>query len=423
MLNRTIVPEFRGINDLALIKPNEIKLENGCTIFSFDSGGQELVRLEWIFSNLRFNTAKPLANPAVNTLLTEGTTNRTAAEIADEIDFYGAFLQVEFGTDHSQVTLYTLNKHLNATLPVIKDLLTNAAFPAKELQTYIRNQQQKLQVSLQKNDVLCRRVFNNALYPGSIYGFAPEAEDFAQLKQEDLKLHFEQQYQPANCTLVVAGKVDANTLNIILEEFSDWQNRITADFMRPEVEKADGRFLFIEKPDALQSAIRLGCSTINRTHPDFAGFQVLNTVLGGYFGSRLMANIREDKGYTYGIGSALASLKKTGTFFIATEVGTEVCRQALTEIENEIYLLKTVSIPDSELSLVRNYMMGSLLGSLENVFSHADKFKNLYFSGLDYDYYAQYTKTVQQISPEQLKDLANKYFNWEDFTKVIIGKY
>lgn len=423
MLNRAIVPEFRGIDELTLIRPQEINLENGCNIFSFNSGEQELVRLEWIFSNLHFDPAKPLANPAVNTLLTEGTTTRTAAQIADEIDFYGAFLQVEYGTDHSQVTLYTLNKHLAATLPVVKDLLTSATFPEKELQTYIRNQQQKLQVSLQKNDVLGRRNFNKALYPGSIYGFAPEAEDFAQIKQDDLRLHFQQQYQPANCTLIVAGKVDSNTLKLISEAFSNWQNRITANFMRPEVEKAAAQFLFTEKPEALQSAIRLGFSTINRTHPNFPGLQVLNTVLGGYFGSRLMANIREDKGYTYGIGSAIVSLKKTGTFFIATEVGTEVCRQALAEIEKEINLLKTVLIPEEELSLVRNYMMGSLLGSLENVLSHADKFKNLYFSGMDYDYYDLYTKTVQQITPQQLQNLANQYFDWDNFTKVIVGKY
>ncbi|RYE07144.1 MAG: insulinase family protein, partial [Sphingobacteriaceae bacterium] len=316
---------------------------------------------------------------------------------------------------------YTLNKHLAATLPIIKDLLVDAAFPEKELQTYIRNQQQKLQVSLQKNDVVCHRNFNKALYPSSIYGFSTQAEDFVQLNQADLKLHFQQQYQPANCIMVVAGKVEESTLNIIAEEFSNWQNRITADFTRPEVEKAAPEFIYTEKQGALQSAIRIGCATINRNHPDFPGLQVLNTVLGGYFGSRLMANIREDKGYTYGIGSAVASLKKTGTFFIATEVGTEVCRAALQEIEKEINLLKTVLIADEEISLVRNYMMGSLLGSLENVFSHADKFKNLYFSGMDYDYYQLYTKTVQQITPQQLKNLANQYLNWESLTKVIVG--
>jgi predicted Zn-dependent peptidase len=167
----------------------------------------------------------------------------------------------------------------------------------------------------------------------------------------------------------------------------------------------------------------MGLPIINRTHPDFPALQVLNTVLGGYFGSRLMANIREDKGYTYGIGSGMSSLKHSGSLFIATEVGADVCQSAITEIEKEVNLLKSELIPDDELSLVRNFMMGSLLGSLENVFSHADKFKNLYFSGLDYDYYDRYVSTIKTVTAVQLKQLAEQYLNADQFYKVVVGKY
>jgi zinc protease len=180
--------------------------------------------------------------------------------------------------------------------------------------------------------------------------------------------------------------------------------------------------LFIERPEAVQSAIRMGRLAINRSHADFAGFQVLNTLLGGYFGSRLMANIREDKGYTYGIGSAVVSLRDAGYFFIATEVGADVCGDAVKEIEYEIALLKSTLVEDQELDLVRNYMLGSMLGSLENAFSHADKFKNLYFSNLDYRYYDDYIETVKSISPEQILTLANTYLNLDNFTRVIVGK-
>jgi zinc protease len=179
---------------------------------------------------------------------------------------------------------------------------------------------------------------------------------------------------------------------------------------------------FLEKEEALQSAIRIGRRTINRSHADFPGLQVLNTILGGYFGSRLMANIREDKGYTYGIGSASVSLKNAGYFFIASEVGAEVCSKAIDEIDKEIEILKTQPVPDDELVLVRNYMLGSLLGSLENAFSHADKFKNIFFYGLGYDYYERYIQTVKDISAERIMELANKYFNAGDFERVIVGK-
>ncbi|GAA4315129.1 pitrilysin family protein [Mucilaginibacter gynuensis] len=425
MIDRTIAPDFKAINDINLIKPEHIQLDNGCNVFVFNSGDQELVRIEWIFGNLRFDPAKPLLNLTVNAMLTDGTETLTAAQIADKIDFYGAFFQSDYGFDHSQVTLFSLNKHLQSTLPVVKDVLTNSIFPQKEVETFIRNQQQKLQVNLQKNDVVARRTFNKAINGDTIYGLAPDADDYKNLQREDLLAHFKQMYQPSNCTLIVAGKTDAETLKIITDTFgAAWENALnSADTTQPEVEPSADLFYYVEKPEALQSAIRLGIPAIKRTHADFPALQVLNTVLGGYFGSRLMANIREDKGYTYGIGSGISSLKNAAAWFIATEVGADVCKSAVTEIEKEIDLLKTELIADEELALVRNYMLGSLLGSLENIFSHADKFKNIYFAGLDYDYYTRYSQTIKTVTAPYLQQLAQQYLDFDRFYKVIVGKY
>lgn len=424
-LNRIIAPDFKAVDHINLIEPEHIRLDNGCNIFSFNAGDQELVRIEWIFHNLRFDPAKPLLNVAVNSMLTEGTSKRSASDIADQIDFYGGFLQVDYGYDNSQVILYTLNRHLSKTLPVIQDIIMDSIFPEKELETFIRNQQQKLQVSLQKNDIIARRKFNKAIYGDTIYGLGAEFDDYKTLHRADMQEHFRQMYQPSNCTILIAGKVSKEILDLLAASFgSDWANySVKADTTQPALNPSGEHFYFIEKPEALQSAIRMGAPMINRTHPDFPALQVLNTVLGGYFGSRLMANIREDKGYTYGIGSGLSSMNQSGAMFIGSEVGADVCKAAVTEIEKEINRLKTELIPADELSLVRNYMMGSLLGSLENVFSHADKFKNIYFSGLGYDYYDRYTEIVKNITAEELMQLANKYLDLAQFYKIIVGKY
>jgi predicted Zn-dependent peptidase len=424
-LQRKTAPAFNAIDNINLIRPVHQKLDNGCNIFCFNSGDQELVRIEWIFSNIRFNEDKPLLNLAVNAMVTEGTSKLTASQIADKVDFYGAFLQVDYGYDQSLVTLYSLNKHLQHTLPVIRDIITDSVFPEKELETYVRNQQQKLQVSMQKNDYVARRVFNKALYGNTLYGLGADGDTYKKLRREDMLIHFKQMYQPSNCTIIIAGKIEPGTIDLVTSTFDkDWKNADTpADTTQPELKSAGEHFYFTEKPDALQSAIRMGLPVINRTHADFPALQVLNTVLGGYFGSRLMANIREDKGYTYGIGAGLTSLKHTGSLFIATEVGADVCKAAMTEIEKELNLLKTELIPDEELSLVRNFLLGSLLGSLENVLSHADKFKNLYFAGLDYDYYERYVDVVKTVDASRLKELANQYLNFDQFYKVVVGKY
>ncbi|HEY2583514.1 MAG TPA: insulinase family protein, partial [Mucilaginibacter sp.] len=234
-LQRKIAPDFRDIENITLIKPAHQKLNNGCNVFCFNSGDQELVRIEWIFGNQRFNTEKPLLNVAVNTMLTEGTNKLTAAQIADKVDFYGAFLQVDFGHDQSQVVLYSLNKHLQHTLPVIHDIITDSIFPEKELETFVRNQQQKLQVSLQKNDVVARRTFNKALFGDTLYGFSAEAEDYKTLVREDMLAHFKQMYRPSNCTIIIAGKIEQEILDLITGTFDkDWTNAtVKSDTTQP----------------------------------------------------------------------------------------------------------------------------------------------------------------------------------------------
>lgn len=423
MINRTMAPAFRQVEDIELIQAKPFVLDNGLKTYIINGGEQDLVRIEFIFSNVIWDISKPLQPFATNTMLNDGTSEYTGAQIADKIDYYGAFLQTEYSYDQSTVTLFTLNKHLSSTLPIVKAILSDSVFPQEELDTLIRNQKQKLSVNLEKNDFVGRRVFNKALFGDTLYGHDSDAIDYDHLTRTELQDYFKKAYQPQNCTIIVSGKVTDDTLKLLNELFGkNWNNQ--ADIFENvfEFNKELGSEYYIEKPDAIQSAIRIGQLMVNRNHPDFPGLQVLNTILGGYFGSRLMANIREDKGYTYGIGSAVVSLKNAGYFFIATEVGAEVCSSALDEIQKEINLLKLVPAPIEELNLVRNYMLGSMLGSLENALSHADKFKNIHFFGLGYDYYQRYIETVKTITPEKVLQLANTYLDFDSFKKVIVGK-
>jgi predicted Zn-dependent peptidase len=423
MIDRALAPEFKEVENIDLLKAKSLVLANGLKVFSVDGGEQDLVRIEFIFSNINYDPKKPLQTFATNTMLNDGTSELSSTEIADKIDYYGAFLQTEYANDHSTVTLFTLNKHLASTLPIVKAIISDSQFPQVELDTLIRNQKQKLSVSLEKNDFLSRKTFSNVLFGDTLYGYDISASDYDQLDRAQLLNYFKEAYQAKNCTVIVSGKVKESTISLIDQHFGrDWEN--TSDFKENKFEfvKGAGTEHYLEREDALQSAIRIGQVSINRTHPDFASLQVVNTIFGGYFGSRLMANIREDKGFTYGIGSALVSMKNAGYFFIASEVGADVCSAAMTEIEKEITILKEQEVSEGELSLVRNYMLGSMLGSLENSLSHADKFKNIYFSGLNYDYYSTYIDTVRNIKPTEIQAIANKYLNFDSFEKIIVGK-
>ena len=423
MLNRTLAPESKQVDEINFIEPLKQQLDNGIPVFTINAGKQELVRIEFIFENVNWDQSKPLQAVAASHLINNGTAKLTAKDIAEKVDYYGAFLQTEYGADQSSVKVYTLNKHLAAVLPILSSILNESVFPQQELDIFIQNQKQSLQVSLQKNDFLARKHFAHAIFGDSTYGSNIQASDYDAIQQADLLSYFKAAYKPENCTIIVAGKFEEKEFNL-LNNFlgKEWDNHEASVANKFEFSGGTKGEVLIERPDAIQSAIRMGALAITRKHKDFPGFQVMNCLLGGYFGSRLMANIREDKGYTYGIGSAVVSLKDAGYFFIATEVGADVCSSALTEIEKEIELLRTETVSEEEINLVRNYMLGSMLGSLENAFSHADKFKNAYFSGLDYAYYDNYIETVKTITAEELKQLANQYLNPADFTKVVVGK-
>lgn len=423
MLNRTIAPDFKQIDAISFVEPVAQQLDNGIKVFTINAGQQELVRIEFIFENVNWDSTKPLQAVAVNGLINNGTKQLSARQIAEKIDYYGAFLQTDYAADYLSVTLYSLNKHLEPIFPILWSIFNESIFPENELAIFRQNQQQKLSVNLKKNDFIARKTFSNAVFGHTPYGADINLSDYENLQRADLINYYQAAFQPSCCTIIASGKFEAKEFDLLNQFFgSEWENSALAKRNEFVYEPVGGQEIYIEKPESIQSALRLGKLSINRTHADFPSLQVVNTIFGGYFGSRLMNNIREDKGYTYGIGSGIASLRDAGYFFIATEVGTAVCADTLIQIEKEIDTLKNELISEEELNLVRNYMLGSMLGSLENAFSHADKFKNIYFSGLDYGYYQRYVSTVKSITPERIQAIAQQYLNWDEMTKVVVGK-
>lgn len=432
MLDRSKAPEFNKIKGFEVKKPVEKTLKNGIRVIIFHDESQDLCRIDWVFENQYHSKSQMIDHSAmVNTLL-EGTSQRNQSELVEEVDFYGAYLIPEYSIDFTDIKLYSLHKHVDKLFPLVKEVLTESIFPEKEVATYIRNAKQKLEISLNKNDFLARRNFHKHVFGNAIYGQVAELEDYDSVTREKLSEIYHSTFYPQNCTLILAGNIDDFVLREIEKNFDGaWGNANNLDLIEKKealypsddylASDDDLHFHYQEKLDSLQSALRIGYQGIHRNHPDFPGFQLLNTLLGGYFGSRLMKNIREDKGFTYGINSMVASYKNTGIFSIATEVGVDVTQATLNEIEKEINLLKSEKVQEEELELVKNYMMGSLLGSLENIFSHADRYKTVLFSGLDLGYYEYYQKTLLALTPEEILNLANKYLDYSKMQKIVVG--
>ena len=424
MLNRIVAPDFQSIKPLNLIQPDSVRYDNGLQAFVFQDPQLQLLRFEFVFKNIFDKQEFPLRNTIMSSMLREGTATLSSAEIADQVDFYGAYLMPEYSLDHTSLTVYTMHKYVDRILPIILDILNNSIFPQKELDTFVRNNKQTLQISLKKNDVLARRLFFQTVFGDNRYGSIPTAEAYDSVNRGDLLQLFGQQVQPQNCTLFVAGHVDADVLRMMREYFGEqWKGKATLPAENvPELGNVKEQIIVEKREEALQSAIRMGNLTLNRSNPDFPAVQFVNTLLGGFFGSRLMRNIREDKGYTYSIGSAVSSLQYTGLFTLSSEVGVDVTGATISEIKKEFEKLRQEQAGQEEVELVRNYLQGVMLGSLESVFSHVDKFKAVYFSGLDLSYYAYYSDVIAHMTVVQVQDTAIRYFDYDSLVKVVVGK-
>jgi zinc protease len=426
MLDRTAAPAFHTIEHIEIPQAVPHTLSNGIPLYMINSGSQELVKIEFIFRAGMFYQEKPLIASSTNNLIETGSKNYTANQISERIDYYGGFLELETGHDLASVTLYTLNKYFNETISVIQDILHSPTFPKDEFDIYINNKKQKHLINAQKVSVMARRRFSELLFgENHPYGTDVKDEDYDTLKVDTIKQFFKDHYNSKTCTILVSGCIPKELKGKLDQLFgsSSWGSTENKDLSKTAtIDTTKQLQHLVKKDDAIQSAIRVGRILFNKTHPDYFHFQVLNTILGGYFGSRLMANIREDKGYTYGIGSGVASLVNAGYFYISTEVGADVTQKALDEMYKELRILREDLIKDEELTTVKNYIIGQFLRSVDGPFALADKFKGIWQYDLDYGYYDRYFEAVNNVTSSQLRDLANKYFQEKDLIECVAGR-
>lgn len=422
LLDRKSPPAIFEVQNLFLPRPEVILLDNGIPVYVLDFPGQEIVKIEAVFRAGRPEEAKRLASRATAKLLREGTLTRTAADIAEHFDYYGGSLGVPTNLDTTNVLLFSLKKYVHELIPVFAEVLQQPTFPEDELETFRRTSLQELLVDLEKVEVQAYRKITELIFGESHpYGYNSVAEDYAALTRDDVVRHFEQWYTPSNCTLFASGRIDAGVLQLLNQYFG--QNPVKGQvpvFLPPKTD-VKPRKVHISQPGSLQSAIRVGRRLFGREHPDFNGIFVLNTILGGYFGSRLMMNIREKKGYTYNIYSTADAMLHDGCLYIATEVNKDKSAATLRAIMAEMKKLREHPVSDDEIAMVRNYLLGMLLNGLDGPMNISDVVRSLVVEGLPWESYEALVHTIRHITPAELQQLAQRYLQPEDFWTVTVG--
>ncbi len=423
-MNRTQAPEIKLIESVSLPQFQLLHLDNGVPVYVINEGEQEVVKLELMYKAGKWFEEKNLVSDFTNRMLREGTAKHNAKAIADKFDFYGANINTGAGFETAGVTLYSLTKQIDHLLELLLEIFTESTFPEREFETIVTNKKQKLAVELKKNEYLANRNFVNALYgQNHPYGRVTEFEHYDQMTTADLKAFFKKYYHPANLTIILSGKFDEQLIKKINQFFGAKGNggEKASENITHNIEPAKELIQHVEKADSVQSAVVLGNISINKKHPDFLKLSVLNTVFGGYFGSRLMGNIREEKGYTYGIYSSFVSYPHGGFIEIASEVGKEVREATLNEIKYEINQLRNEPIGDEELQIVKNYMSGRILRSIDGPMKFSETLKGLILYNQDVSYIQQLLKTVREVGSEELRELANKYLDYDKMYKITVG--
>jgi zinc protease len=425
MLNRTEAPVIKDAIEFELqLKPyQKYVLNNGVNVYAIDAGSQEVVQMEMIFSaGNSFETANAVA-AATNQLLKNGTSTKSAFEVNEHFEYYGAYCSRSCHNETAIVSLHSLSKYLQEVLPVLKEMITDSAFKEEELNTYKQNSKQKLSVSLQKCDFVANRLIDAYLYGEQHpYGKYIKAADYDALTSDQLKKHFQQYYVNGNCVIFIAGKLPVDLFEQLNKSFGTLSltSSIQMEAGKNIIASAEKKYRIQNDVNGVQGAIRIATHFPNRHHPDFTKMMVLNTVFGGFFGSRLMSNIREEKGYTYGIHSFVQNHFQSSALVISTEAGKEVCEATIEEVYKEMNILREELIDEEELLLVRNYLIGIILGDLDGPFHIIGRWKNIILNGLDEKYFYDSVRTIKTISAEELNALANKYFIPGNFYELVV---
>ena len=425
MLNRKIQPTITDAVsfDLKLRTCEQYQLDNTIPVYSMNAGTQEVLMIEWVFKAGNWFEQKNIVAGTTNFLLKNGTSTKTAYQINDHFEFYGAYLNRTCYNETASITLHCLSKHIDELLPVVAELITDSIFPEEELTTYQQNQKQKLSVNLKKCDFIANRLIDEYVYGfHHPYGKYTSTLDYEALEKEELVKFYQQFYTNGKCMIFVAGKLPTDIQEQLNNNFGKLPfNTTTTSSIEYNVAPAiDKKQFILNDLNGVQGAIRLARPFPNRHDPDFIKVQILNNIFGGFFGSRLMSNIREDKGYTYGIHSYIQNHIHDTCWMISTEAGRDVCEATIAETYKEMAILQNEIVEEEELNLVRNFMMGSLLGDLDGPFQIIARWKNYVLNNLNEQYFYNSIQTIKTISAEELQALAKKYLNKEDFYELTV---
>ncbi len=397
--------------------------EEGVALHKVLVKDHNVLRLSIVFNaGVKYQHSPFVASSTLN-MMSEGTQKYTAEELAEIQDFYGLNYEATMDRDYAIVSVCTLPKFLPQALEMLEQMVIYPRFDKNDLERYAQKRKQQIQIRRQKISYRAQELFARALFGQEHpYGCSYDAELYDNLTPEMLCEFHKKHYTRDNCFAVCSG----NLTDVYVGEIAKMLDRIPkgdSACVEPTFGEIEQTPVITESvDDSLQSALRMGRMLFTRNHPDFNGMQILSTILGGYFGSRLISNLREERGYTYGIYSTMVNLARSGYLAISTEVAAETTEDSLRQIRYEMARLRDELVSDEELSAVKNIMIGDIMRILDGPFGIADVTIENIQNGTDNSTVVDFFNEIKNVTPQRIRELARKYLTEDDFVTVIVGK-
>lgn len=421
MLNRKIQPQTFPIDDFKPVQAISHTLKNKVVLTGLHDWTMELIRLDIRLKAGSYFQQKQAVSQATIKLITEGTYSLSGDKIAEILDYAGAYTEAIPERDFVSLSIYFPKSSAKTIIPLVASFFTEAVFSESKIEIIRNNLKRNLAVNLEKTSYLAYASFAAAVFgTNHPYGVSLQMEDIDCLQKSDIVSFYQEYFHAGNMRLFAAGNLDDNFLNLLEDSFG------SIPYKEPAVQQIvpvefDKTLSYIEKENAVQSSICIGKRLFDYTHKDWIPMYLLSTILGGYFGSRLMTNIREDKGLTYGIYSRMLSFQLDGLFMIRADVNKDLIQEAKDEIFIEIEKMLKDPVSQEELELVKNYLSGSLLRSFDGIFSQIDRNILLSDHGLAQDYWSHYMGIIRNITPDMLLEQANNYLQPNSMTNIVAG--
>lgn len=419
--NRNIAPEILPIQQVDLLDVQVDELQNGISFYELKGGKQPVVHLQLVFPAGRWNEKKAMQSFFTASQMLEGTTNKSSQEVSEMIDLHGATIDISASYDIATVELICLSKHLSPMVQLLEEMITSPSFDESELEVKQQIVKQKFQVNLQKTDFVAQRTFlQKAFGQSHPYGYTSSLELFDSIAVSDIKAYHESNFLGTKPIAIFSGDFTNEDLKVVktmVSQLKTGENDTKVEWQM-NVEYGES---YIPFEEAKQTSIRIGKPMIDIHEDEYGMLTIANAILGGYFGSRLMSNLREEKGLTYGAYSHLGSFVDQGYWFIGTDVGKENRELAVGEIKKEIQRMQEELVSEGELELVRNYVMGKYLGKVDGPFSQAKVYKNLFIQSQNKVDFQNRVNQILDTSAEDVRDIANKYWKLDEMIEVLVG--